>query len=95
MRTCGTLDRTSVALQRTSGALERTDGVLDRTCVALQRTGGAVYKTGVALQRTGGAIEKSRHVLTLEPAAAHTAGTLISNIRNSHFCIRANLQYIM
>ena len=64
-------------MQRTGGALERTGGALDRTYVALQRTGGAVNKTGGALQRTGGAIERSRHVLTLEPAAAHTAGPLI------------------
>ena len=52
--------------------------LLQRTGAALQRTGGAVNKTGVALPRTGGAIERSIHVLTLEPAAAHTAGPLIS-----------------
>ena len=81
MRTCGTLGRTSVALQRTGSAPDRAGGAKDRTGVALQRTGGALDRTGVALQRagdptdrTGGAIERSRHVLTLEPAAAHTAG---------------------
>ena len=49
-------------------------------------TGGAKDRTGVALQstgnppdRTGGAIERSRHVLPLEPAAAHTAGPLINS----------------
>ena len=60
-------------------ALQRAGGALDRVCVALQRTGGAVDKTGVALQRTGGAMERSCHALTLEPAAAHTAGPLILN----------------
>ena len=50
------------------------------------RTGGALDRAGVALQttcdppdRTGGAIERSRHVLSLEPTAAHTAGPLILN----------------
>ena len=47
--------------------MRRTGGALDRTWVALMRTGGA-------LDRAGGAIERSRHVLPLEPAAAHTAG---------------------
>ena len=57
---------------------------MDRTGIALVRTGGALDRAGVALQRTGdppdrtgGAIERSRHVLPLEPAAAHTAGPLI------------------
>ena len=45
-----------------------TGGALDRTAVVLQRTG--------TLGRIGGAIERSRHVLPLEPAAAHTAGPL-------------------
>ena len=56
---------------------------MDRTGVALKRTGGALDRAGVALQRTGGppgrtggAMERSRHVLHLEPAAAHTAGPL-------------------
>ena len=77
MRTGGALDRTGVSLQRTCGAV-------DRTGVALMRTGGALDKAGVALQRTGdppdrtgSAIERSRHVLHLEPAAAHTAGPLM------------------
>ena len=43
------------------------------------RTGGALDRADVALQRTGGAIERSRHVLTLEPAAAHTAWPLMSS----------------
>ena len=50
------------------------------------RTGGALDRAGVASQstgdppgRTGGAIEMPRHVLPLEPAAAHTAGPLIYN----------------
>ena len=57
---------------------------MNKTGVALKRTGGALHRAGVALQRTGvppdrtgGAIERSRHVLPLEPAAAHTAGPLI------------------
>ena len=45
---------------------------------ALQRTGGAKDRAGGAKDRTGGAIERSRHVLPLEPAAAHTAGPLIN-----------------
>ena len=90
-RTGSALDRTGVAFQRTGGALDRTwvalsrtGGAVDRTDVALMRTGGALDRAGVALQRTddppdrtGGAIESSRHVLPLEPAAAHTAGPLI------------------
>ena len=48
----------------------RTGGALDRAGVALQRTGDPP-------DRTGGAIERYRHVLPLEPAAAHTAGPLI------------------
>ena len=48
----------------------RTGGALDRADVALQRTGDPP-------DRTGGAIERSRYVLPLEPAAAHTAGPLI------------------
>ena len=48
----------------------RTGGARDRAGVALQRTGDPP-------DRTGGAIERSRHVLPLEPAAAHTAGPLI------------------
>ena len=48
-----------------------TDGAIGRTGVALQRN-------GVASDRTGGAIERSRQVLPLELAAAHTAGPLIS-----------------
>ena len=71
------LQRSGFALQRTCSALERIGGAKDRTGVALQRTGGAVHRIGVASQRTGGAIERSIHVLTLEPAAAHTAGPLI------------------
>ena len=51
---------------------DRTGGALDRTGVALQRTDDPPY-------RTSGAIERSRHVLPLEPAAAHTAGPLIYN----------------
>ena len=57
-------------LQRTGAAFQRTDGALDRTWVALRGTGGAP-------DRTGDAIERPRHVLPLEPAAAHTAGPLI------------------
>ena len=43
----------------------------DRTGVVLQRTGDPP-------DRTGGAIERYRHVLPLEPAAAHIAGPLIA-----------------
>ena len=46
----------------------------------LQRTGAALQRTGGALERTGGAMERSRYVLTLEPAAAHTAGPLINTL---------------
>ena len=60
---------------------------LDRTGVALMRTNGARDRAGVALQRTGdppdrtgGAIERPRHVLHLEPAAAHTAGPLMISL---------------
>ena len=77
-RTVGAVERSGGALERTGGAMDRTGVALQRTCVALQRTGGALDRTCVALQRTGGAIERSRHVLTLEPAAAHTAGLLIA-----------------
>ena len=50
----------------------------------MQRTNSASY-------RTCGAIERSRHVLPLEPAAAHTAGppipftfkTLKTNVKNA------------
>ena len=74
---CGTLDRTSVALQRTGGALERTGGAKDRTGVASQRTGDPP-------DRTGGAIERSRHTVhtcsPFEPAAAQTAGPLMSSL---------------
>ena len=60
---------------------------MHRTGLALHGliTGGALNRAGVALQRTGdppdrtgGAIERPRHVLPLEPVAAHTAGPLIS-----------------
>ena len=61
--------------------MQRTCGAVDRAGVALKRNGGALDRPGVALQRTGdppdrtgGAIERSRRVLPLEPAAAHTAG---------------------
>ena len=81
------LQRTGAAIggaaARTGGALERTWVALQSTGGALERTGGAMERTGVALQRTGGAIERSRHVLTLEPAAAHTAGPLITRPRLS------------
>ena len=80
------MDRIGVGLQRTAAALQRTCGAVDRTGGALMRTGGALDRAGVALQRTGyppdrtgGAKEMSRHVLPLEPAAAHTAGLLILN----------------
>ena len=76
-RTCGAKGRTDVALQRSGVELQRTDGAKGRTDVALQRT-------WVALQRTGGAIERSRPVLTLEPAAAHTAGPLIAPKEHLH-----------
>ena len=74
-------------MRRTVSAVERSGGVLERTWVALQRTGGALNRAGVALQRTGdppdragGAIERSRHVLPLEPATAHTEGSLIISV---------------
>ena len=121
------MQRTDGTLHRTWDALQRTGGALDRTGVVLQRTGGALHRAGVALQRAGdppdragGAIERSRHVLPLEPAAAHAAGPLIisgdtwnrvliynmymhflplttkiPNLKNSYFCTRTNLQYIM
>ena len=50
---------------------------MQRTGGALERTGGAKDRAGGAKDRIGGAIERSRHVLPLEPAAAHTAGPLI------------------
>ena len=90
-RTGGVLYRTGVVLQRTGGALARTGGPKDRTGVALQRSGVVLQRTGGALERTCGAIERSRHVLPLEPAAAHTAGppipftfkTLKTNVKNA------------
>ena len=57
-------------LRTTSAALQRTGG-------AVARTGGALERTGVTLQRAGDAKVRSRHVFTLEPTAAHTAGPLI------------------
>ena len=72
-------------MQRTDGELDMTGVALQRTGVALQRTGGAVNKTCGALQRTGGAIERSRHVLILDPTAAHTAGPLMPLYAFGHF----------
>ena len=78
-------------MQRTGGALESTGGTKDIAGVALQRIGHAVDRTSVALQRTGdppdragGAIERSRHVLPLEPAAAHTEWPLILLQRSTY-----------
>ena len=68
---------TAVALQRTCGAVDRTGVELMKTGGALDRAGVALYRTCDPPDRTGGAIERSRHVLPLEPAAAHTAGPLI------------------
>ena len=50
--------------------MKRTSGALDRADVALQRTSDPP-------DRTGGVIESARHVLPLEPAAAHTSGPLL------------------
>ena len=86
-----------------------TGGAPGMTNDAKNKTDNTLQRTGDLPDRTGGAIERSRRVLPLEPAAAHTAGPLIyniyrhflplttkiPNIKNSHFCMRANLQYIM
>ena len=100
-RTWVVLQRTGSGQERTGGALERTGAkdrsvvVLQRTGVALQNTDGAIDRTGAALQRsdvasyrTGGATERSRHVLPLEPAAAHTAGPLIKGVESISFHIQ-------
>ena len=69
-------------MQWADGALDRIWVALQRPGCGLERTGGALYRTGVASDRTDGAIERSRHVLPLEPAAAHAAGPLIHNPRD-------------
>ena len=65
-------------ISRTGGALERTGGAKHGTGGALDRAGVASQRTGDPPDRTGGVRERSRHALTLEPAAAHTAGPLIN-----------------